>query len=134
MIKSFAQFNNTNIAKIEEKIQIINEEAISVSKEVLKKLEVISLDFFKTLTETINPENSIDILHYILNRNKVDTFDGMIWDAMIQSNATDVDQETVAKWYKAIEKLHLFEKETQTIINEYVYDKYLDNQHNKYGL
>ena len=127
MIKSFAQFNNTNIAKIEEKIQIINEEAISVSKEVLKKLEVISLDFFKTLTETINPENSIDILHYILNRNKVDTFDGMIWDAMIQSNATDVDQETVAKWYKAIEKLHLFEKETQTIINEYVYDKYLDN-------
>ena len=35
MIKSFAQFNNTNIAKIEEKIQIINEEAISVSKEVL---------------------------------------------------------------------------------------------------
>ena len=127
MIKSFAQFNNTNIAKIEEKIQIINEEAISVSKEVLKKLEVISLDFFKTLTETINPENSIDILHYILNRNKVDTFDGMIWDAMIQSNTTDVDQETVAKWYKAIEKLHLFEKETQTIINEYVYDKYLDN-------
>lgn len=127
MIKSFAQFSNTNIAKIEEKIQIINEEAISVSKEVLKKLETISLDFFKTLTETINPENSIDILHYILNRNKVDSFDGMIWDAMIQSNATDVDQETVAKWYKAIEKLHLFEKETQTIINEYVYDKYLDN-------
>lgn len=127
MIKSFAQFSNTNIAKIEEKIQIINEEAISVSKEVLKKLEGVSLDFFKTLTETINPENSIDILHYILNRNKVDPFDGMIWDAMIQSNATDVDQETVAKWYKAIEKLHLFEKETQTIINEYVYDKYLDN-------
>lgn len=127
MIKSFSQFSNTNIAKLEEKIQIINEEAISVSKEVLKKLEVISLDFFKTLTETINPENSIDILHYILNRNKVDSFDGMIWDAMIQSNATDVDQETVAKWYKAIEKLHLFEKETQTIINEYVYDKYLDN-------
>lgn len=127
MIKSFAQFTNTNIGKLEENIQIINEEAISVSKEVLKKLEVVSLDFFKTLTETINPENSIDILHYILNRNKVDQFDGMIWDAMIQSSATDIDEETVAKWYKAIEKLHFFEKETQTIINDYVYDKYLDN-------
>jgi hypothetical protein len=65
MIKSFAQFSNTNIEKLEEKIQIINEEAISVSKEVLKKIEGASLDFFKTLTETINPENSIDILHFI---------------------------------------------------------------------
>jgi len=127
MIKSFSTFIQTNTTKIEENNELLNEGAISVSKEVLKKLEVISLDFFKTLTETINPENSIDILHYILNRNKVDPFDGMIWDAMIQSSVSDVDEETIGKWYKAIEKLHLFEGETQTIINDYVYDKYLDN-------